>query len=377
MNRPSLLTASILTIAMGVSIPLRGQVYSNKVVGKKHTALADSLKQMEYPYVLPIWGAKATAAGFNLPYSAGVGTQFITSEADILIDNLQVGFNGGTLHDMDEVVRFDRAVAQVSGFTVRPDVWVLPFLNVYAILGYNSASTDVGYGLWLPDSSGVEHQVFRADTKVEFNATLFGLGLTPTVGVGGGWLALDMNFTWSDIPQLEDPAFAFVFDPRLGKTFKFKAPDRNVSAWVGGFRLAINTGTNGSIPLADAMPIDQWSSRIDQGFANLTELDNQIDTWWNGLSALEQANPINQARHNAANRATDAVAGFLESADRAVNTAANSTVDYAIDKRPKDMWNFIVGGQFQYNKHWMLRGEYGFLSSRQQLLVGLQYRFGL
>ena len=37
-----------------------GQVFSNKEVGKKNKALADSLKESEYPFALPIWGAKAS-----------------------------------------------------------------------------------------------------------------------------------------------------------------------------------------------------------------------------------------------------------------------------------------------------------------------------
>jgi hypothetical protein len=36
-----------------------------------------------------------------------------------------------------------------------------------------------------------------------------------------------------------------------------------------------------------------------------------------------------------------------------------------------------MGGQFQFNKHFMVRGEVGFLGSRNQFTVGAQYRFGL
>jgi hypothetical protein len=48
-----------------------------------------------------------------------------------------------------------------------------------------------------------------------------------------------------------------------------------------------------------------------------------------------------------------------------------------MDKRVKDAWNFIVGSQFQLNKHLMFRIEAGFLGSRTQVMGGLQYRFGL
>lgn len=356
---------------------LPAQVFSNKEVGKKNQELADSLKQSEYPYALPIWGEQATKAGFDLPYSAGISAQYFGQRSDLIIENLLVGFNHGEMYDCDEIIRFDKAKSRSDGLSLRPDVWVFPFLNVYAILGRSSASTDVGWGLWLPDSAGNEQMVFRQDTKVEFDATTYGFGLTPTIGVGGGFLALDMNVTWTDVPQLDKPAFAFVFGPRLGKSFKLKKPGSAATLWVGGFRFKINTGTTGSIPLTDALDEEEWLTSIDQGQQQVSDLYIQIEDWWNGLSPLEQANPVNEARYNAANSALDLAAGFLDAADRAVSTVSSSTVEYSIDKRPEDMWNFIVGGQYQLNKHWMIRAEYGFLSSRTQLIAGLQYRFGL
>lgn len=41
------------------------------------------------------------------------------------------------------------------------------------------------------------------------------------------------------------------------------------------------------------------------------------------------------------------------------------------------MWNFVVGSQFQLNKSWMIRAEYGHASGRDQVFCGLQYRFDL
>ena len=55
----------------------------------------------------------------------------------------------------------------------------------------------------------------------------------------------------------------------------------------------------------------------------------------------------------------------------------NSTVQYSMDKQVKDPWNFIVGAQYQLNPNLMVRFEGGFFGSRDQLIAGLQYRFGL
>ena len=79
--------------------------------------------------------------------------------SDIIIDNLKVGFHNGEMYDLDEVVRFDKAVATAHAVTIRPDVWLFPFLDVYGIFGYGAASTDVGFGLWVPDSTNTPQKV--------------------------------------------------------------------------------------------------------------------------------------------------------------------------------------------------------------------------
>ena len=83
-------------------------------------------------------------------------------------------------------------------------------------------STEINAGLWLPDQADVWSEVTSFSSKAEFDATSFGFGLTPTMGVGGGWMALDMNFTWTKYSALDKPVFTYVFGPRFGKTFKFK-----------------------------------------------------------------------------------------------------------------------------------------------------------
>ena len=353
------------------------QVFTNKEVGQKNAELIDSLKKSEYPYSLPILGAKATKAGYHLPLSAGISAQYFWQESDLLIDNLQVGFNNGPMYNLDEIVRFDVAVATASATTVRPDIWLFPFLNIYAILGKAQASTEVGFGVWVPDSSGTDKQILSTSTLVDFNTTTYGFGFTPTIGVGGGFLALDMNWAWTDVPQLDKPARSFVFGPRLGKNFKLKDPRRTIAIWVGGFRVNISSGTNGSLALSEVLPVDQLGSKVDQAIQKVGDAQQQVNAWWASLTPPQQQNPVNKAKYNAANRALTRAGEILSSADNAINTITTSTVQYSMDKRPKDPWNFIVGSQFQLNKHLMLRGEYGFLGSRTQFLVGLQFRFGL
>ncbi|MBX2964427.1 MAG: hypothetical protein KF687_18105 [Cyclobacteriaceae bacterium] len=94
-----------LIIVLLLYAPTFAQVFTNKVVGKKNEVLKDSLKSTDYPYSLPIWGDKVTKAGYKLPYSAGLSTQYFTQESLLIIDNLNVGFNNGPMHNLDGIVR--------------------------------------------------------------------------------------------------------------------------------------------------------------------------------------------------------------------------------------------------------------------------------
>ena len=349
---------------------------ANKIVGKKKVALADSLKTAHYPYIFPIWGQRVVNKGFNMPKSAGLSAQYLGQKSDILINNLMVGFNGGPLYKLDDIIRFNSAKSTTNGVNIRPDLWVFPFLNVYGILASSKTSTSIDAGVWLPDDSSWK-KVTDLKTKANFNATTFGFGLTPTVGVGGFFMALDVNFTWSDIAELEKPAFAFVFGPRFGKNIAFKNPNRTLALWAGGFRLSLNSGTSGSLNTSDLFPVDQWQANIDTGYMKVAGNQEKVDSWWEGLSPQEQKNPVNIAKHESANSVLARAGALLDAASQVVTNAGNATIQYSLDKKPKDMWNFILGAQFQYNRNWMLRVEYGFLGSRSQVIAGLQYRFDL
>lgn len=353
------------------SIP---QYTADKVIGKKNEALMDSLKTAKYPYMLPIYGQKVINKGFSLPLPAGLSMQYLWQQSTIVINNLLVGFNNGTKHNLDDIIRFEDAKSSSSGINIRPDFWLFPFLNVYGILAKSNLSTAIQAGLWIPDSSG-SHKAVDFNSKVNFNATTFGFGLTPTVGIGGFFVAIDANFTWTDIEQLEKPAFAFVLGPRIGKNFQFQK-ERSLAVWVGGFRVQLNSGTTGSLPLSEVFPLSDWQQKIDSGVMKVANGQNQVDAWWGGLSSAEQKNPVNIAKHETADAALARAGQFLNGATEAVSNISSSTVQYSLDKAPKDKWNFIVGSQFQLDKRFMIRAEYGFLGSRQQFIGGLQYRFG-
>ena len=351
------------------------QIYSDRVLNADKKAELDSVAADPYPYLLPIWGDKVIKRGFDIPYSAGLGINYVAQESDIVIRNLLVGFNNGELIPLDDFVNFPSAVSKSNGINFRPDFWVFPFLNVYGIAARLESSTDIVATISLPNQDGFE-DVTQIATKAEFEGTTVGFGLTPTIGIAGAWLALDMNFSWTDIPELDEPVSTFVLGPRIGKTFNFRKKDSNLTVWVGGFRLAINNITSGSLPLSSLIPDDgTLEERIMTGMDKVVEKQMEVEDWFNSLSPAEQI--VNQPKYEAITRILGAANNFLFRLEDARQNILDSTVQYSIEKKQKNLWNMVAGAQYQWSKNLMFRAEFGFLGSRNQFIGGIQYRFRL
>lgn len=346
-------------------------------MGAKNQLLIDSLKHSEYPYVLPILGEQATKRGFQLPYSAGVGLNYFYQKSELVLNNLEVGFNGGQKYNLDNIVRFNGAQSQANAVNFRPDIWLFPFLNVYGVFGQAKTSTTIDAGVYIPDTNNNWNSIASINTKADFNATALGFGIVPTFGVGGGWIAVDMNFVWTDVSALEKPVFTFVVGPRIGKTIKFKDPEKNIAFWAGGFRVNFTSSTKGTIYLDEVVSVDELAIKVDNAIVKVNQAQEDLNNWWGGLSAVEKLKPENIAKNTLGNKVIESASNFLNAADVALSDDKKTTIQYSLEKNLKDKWNFLLGSQYQINRHWMVRAEYGFLGSRTQGLLGLQYRFGL
>jgi len=296
----------------------------------------DSLKQMDYPYLFPLLGKKAYKRGYDLPYAWGVSGIYFTQRQEILIDRTLIGFNGSEMVDVSNIINFGPTIATTNAYTVRPDVWVLPFLNLYGILGGGTTETDVT----LLDPISLQ-------TNQQFGVSSFGLGATLAGAVGPIFLVWDNNYNFADVEVVVEPVPAFNSSFRVGHNLRNPTkPDRMLSVWVGAFYQIIQNDTEGSIPLSDVFPNMGDGSVIDR-----------LNDW---------AATLPPAQRVIANQIIDR----LESLD-----PADAVIDYKLDKRVAAPFNLILGAQYQFNKNWMLRTELGVFGKRSQFLLNLNYRF--
>ncbi|WP_026956837.1 hypothetical protein [Algoriphagus vanfongensis] len=313
---------------------------AQKVFNPIYQDYFDSLKQMDYPYALPILGKKASKAGYDLPYAWGASFIYFTQRQEITINSTMVGFGGSEMVDVSQFIKFGPTIATTNAYTVRPDIWVLPFLNVYGIFGGGTTQTDIT----LLSPVGFE-------TSQHFRAKSFGFGGTLTGAVGPVWVAWDNNINFADIDVIVEPVPAFNSSIRIGHTIpSLRNPERNLSVWGGTFYQALQNDTEGSIPISQIFP----------GFGS----GNVIGT------LNEWAETLPPAQKIVAKQIINKLDEFGQGID-----PGEDTIEYLLDKEVTAPFNMILGAQFQYNKNWMLRSEMGVFGRRSQFLLNLNWRF--
>lgn len=317
----------------------------------KHKAYTDSLMRMNYKGSLPFYGKKAYKKGFDIPYPVGIMGNVLWLSQDLVFSEFKLGLQTPNL-DIEpreiEVLEFGRTRTTASTITFRPDVWVLPFLNIYGILGFSDTQTDVT--ITAPIS---------LQSVVNQRARTLGFGVMGAGGIGPVFFSVDANFTWSKPDLLTTPVQVNVLGMRIGHSFKFKhRPDRNIAAWVGTMRVSMTSSTVGEITLNEALPDETWEKK-----------DALVDSYWDWYNSLNPNKLEDIKKIATADKVLTPIVTEID------NRNGESVVRYEMQKEVQQRWNFLIGAQFQINKHWQIRSEGGIIGNRKSFLASLNYRF--
>jgi len=303
----------------------------------------DSLKKTPYPYTFPLLGKQARKKGFDIPLPVGIMLNTYFGSQEMTISDLSVGVNGGEKIPLD-FIKFGEVKAHVTSVTVRPDLWLLPFLDVYAIAGRTGIKTEVNI-----------NAPVNFSTTANFSGNTFGVGTTLAGAIHGFVTIIDFNHTWTNIPEIEGAIQTTMFTPRIGRNFRFpKNPDQNITVWVGAPGVFLHRGTNGSINLSALKP--KGDNQV------LQNILNESETWYQGLDKIQQ-----RVVKTVAKGFSDKLAG---------KDFEDTSIAYSLVKEPVSNWSMSVGGQYQINHIWQLPTEVGFLGGRKSLLLSGNYRFG-
>ena len=82
---------------------------------------------------IPIWGQKVRDMGYDLPLPFGAGANLVLMDQGLDIRNVKIGIGDPTFEIED--FGLSDARAHDTAITVRLDMWLLPFANIYGIFG--------------------------------------------------------------------------------------------------------------------------------------------------------------------------------------------------------------------------------------------------
>lgn len=178
---------------------------------------------------LPILGDLARKHGAELPLPFGAGAVYYYVGRDIDVSEVRVGRDGAPPLPVPDFVALASS-SSVHNLNVKLDIWLLPFLNVYAIAGYVWNESETTLDVTLPPLvPGGATRWRRMTVPTAIEGTVGGVGTTLAGGYRSFFAALDVNAAQADL-GFDDRFKAVVSSLRAG--WHGRAGGRPLRAWA-------------------------------------------------------------------------------------------------------------------------------------------------
>jgi len=167
--------------------------------------------------------------GVELPAPFGVSVTTIGMQRELEVVDVSVSLPGQPPQSISE-----RADFKIENQTVlsmaRVDHWVLPFLNIYLLVGETRTETSLRTRFDVQPPVGAPIPVeIEQNSKVD--GFSYGGGATIVVGYGDWFVMTDANYARSDLDAFEESIDAWFLSSRVG--WQFSNPRTQVRLWGG------------------------------------------------------------------------------------------------------------------------------------------------
>ncbi|HWA84894.1 MAG TPA: hypothetical protein VG710_01615 [Opitutus sp.] len=172
--------------------------------------------------LFPLWQPPGTAG--LLPYGAGV--TWTQQKQAYTLDDLTFAVPGGF-----PAVGQLRPENRSRAITVRPNLWLLPFLQLYGVAGHVVSDTTVS-------NIPLVGEVVSRNT-----GTYYGGGAVLAYGRHDWFASVDVNYTYADMSGVDDSQRTLTLQPQIGRNFG------RLSTWLGAMYEDTAETTSGVFPL--------------------------------------------------------------------------------------------------------------------------------
>ncbi|CAH0529508.1 porin family protein [Vibrio hippocampi] len=190
----------------------------------------------------PIWGEEAYERGYTLPKPYGFSISYMDMSNPIIVDSIDIngGFAGGLVDDIEA----KHADFTGSNITLRGDVWVFPFMNLYGILGYTEAKSTAKIDSITVAGNKVE--LDNANFTLDMKGTTYGAGVTFAGGVDNWFSILDINYTYTSLNVIDGDIKTLVAAPRFGHRWTYN-DGNELRVYIGGMYQDVQQFLSGDV----------------------------------------------------------------------------------------------------------------------------------
>jgi len=187
------------------------------------------------------WGKKWVGDA-ELPKPIGIGVDIFAMDQGYVISDLSLAIPSLPISSVDGL----DVTNSITEVNVKVDAWLLPFLNVFGIVGSIDGTT-------LVDLRGASVELPFQNIQIDYDGTVYGGGFTLAIGNGRYFGSLTYSYTETDLGgDFESSVTAETWMPKVGLS-----GDRG-SFWVGAFYLSADEHHVGSttVPILGTVGFD-------------------------------------------------------------------------------------------------------------------------
>ncbi|RYU67500.1 TonB-dependent receptor [Aliivibrio finisterrensis] len=238
-------------------------------------------------FTLPIWKDEAEARGYTLPEAFGLNVSYMKQTQDISVDS--IGFDGSIpalfpwnpplqIGDIVDIQSVGNGTQMSEVLTLRGDVWLFPFLNLYGIVGSLKGYSETDIKISIKGPKG-NLPLGTTSFRLDLNGTLYGAGFVLAGGYKDVFTLVDASYTETDLNVIDGAISSIVISPRIGYDFtRLGAPLR---LWVGAMYQDVEQSLSGNL---DDVGLGALSKYIDDGRFNV---EQHLVTPWNPLIGMQ------------------------------------------------------------------------------------------
>ena len=213
----------------------------------------------KYSRVLPFMAQQALDSGHELPLPFG-GALIVTGLYNRTIDvsDVRVGLQNPA-ESVSEFAQFG-AKSNVFNANLKFDAWLLPFLNVYALLGTvkNESTTHIQVRITPPGLPGLPPPApieFAGTVETDLSGVVGGAGMTLAAGYGPFFIVADVNYIQSDL-GFDERFKGKIATVRTGYQGKLSGLPLQLWFGVGNWHTATTVSSSVEIPGAGLLTFE-------------------------------------------------------------------------------------------------------------------------